>query len=171
MPSSAGKVTDVDWDLVGGDPTLPDRVGQPRAEAAWSRALELDPGDAPSRLALATSALRWSDPVPQPGLHAAVEDGRAARDRRDVTGMADANQRFHRGVVELAGSPRQDDGLQFDERDLAAELAAEKAAKDAKDILLQEAANILADEVGMLRTDTRMASRARPYMATPRSGN
>ncbi|WP_241482790.1 GntR family transcriptional regulator [Kocuria rosea] len=61
------------------------------------------------RLALETSALRWSDPVPQPGLHAAVEDGRAARDRRDVTGMADANQRFHRGVVELAGSPRQDE--------------------------------------------------------------
>ena len=61
------------------------------------------------RLALETSALRWSDPVPQPGLHAAVEDGRAARDRRDVTGMADANQRFHRGVVELAGSARQNE--------------------------------------------------------------
>ena len=37
-------------------------------------------------------------------------------------------------------------------------------------MLLQEAANILADEVGMLRTDTRMASRAMPYMATTRTG-
>ncbi|RZA34772.1 MAG: tail-specific protease [Lysobacteraceae bacterium] len=76
-----------------------------------------------------------------------------------------------KAVTAVRGAPRQDDGLQFDERDLAAELAAEKAAKDAKDILLQEAANILADEVGMLRTDTRMASRAMPYMATPRNGN
>ena len=75
-----------------------------------------------------------------------------------------------KSVVALRGSPRQDDGLQADERNLQAELAAEKAAKDAKDVLLQEAANILADEVGMLRTDTRMASRAMPYMATTRTG-
>ena len=61
------------------------------------------------RRAQETSALPWSVPVPQPGLHAAVEDGRDARGRRDVTGMAEANQRFHRGVVELAGSPRQDE--------------------------------------------------------------
>ncbi|MFE7629326.1 GntR family transcriptional regulator [Kocuria sp. NPDC057446] len=61
------------------------------------------------RLALETSALRWSEPAPQPGLHAAVADGRAARRRGDAPGMADANQRFHRGVVELAGSARQDE--------------------------------------------------------------
>ncbi|MBQ5941801.1 MULTISPECIES: carboxy terminal-processing peptidase [unclassified Massilia] len=73
-----------------------------------------------------------------------------------------------KSVVALRGSPRQDDGLQADERNLQAELAAEKAAKDAKDVLLQEAANILADEVGMLKTDTRMASRAMPYMASTR---
>ena len=76
-----------------------------------------------------------------------------------------------KAVTAVRGAPRQDDGLQYDERDLQVELAAEKAAKDAKDILLQEAANILADEVGMLRTDTRMASRAMPYMETPRNGN
>ncbi|MEH6435581.1 carboxy terminal-processing peptidase [Massilia sp. DD77] len=73
-----------------------------------------------------------------------------------------------KSVVALRGQPRQDDGLQADERNLQAELAAEKAAKDAKDVLLQEAANILADEVGMLKTDTRMASRAMPYMASTR---
>lgn len=61
------------------------------------------------RLALETSALRWTDPGPQPGLHAAVEEGRAARRQEDVGGMADANQRFHRAVVELAGSVRQDE--------------------------------------------------------------
>jgi DNA-binding GntR family transcriptional regulator len=61
------------------------------------------------RLALETSALRWAEPAPQPELHAAVEDGRAARERGDVPGMADANQRFHRVVVALAGSARQDE--------------------------------------------------------------
>ena len=67
-------------------------------------------------------------------------------------------------TLAVKGAPRQDDGLQADERNLAAELAAEKAAKNAKDVLLQEAAHILSDEVGMLKTDTRMASRVMPYM-------
>lgn len=69
-------------------------------------------------------------------------------------------------VVASRNSPQQDDGLQADERALSAELAAEKAAKDAKDVLLQEAAHILADEAGMLKTDTRMASRVMPYMSS-----
>jgi carboxyl-terminal processing protease len=68
-------------------------------------------------------------------------------------------------VAALRGSSRQDDGLQADERNLTAELAAEKAAKNAKDVFLQEAAHILSDEAAMLKTDTRMASRVMPYMA------
>ena len=68
-------------------------------------------------------------------------------------------------AIALKGATRQDDGLQSDERNLVAELAAEKAAKNAKDVLLQEAAHILADETAMLRTDTRMATRVMPYMA------
>ncbi|MBC7454626.1 MAG: carboxy terminal-processing peptidase [Massilia sp.] len=67
-------------------------------------------------------------------------------------------------AIALKGTTRQDDGLQSDERNLVAELAAEKAAKNAKDVLLQEAAHILADETAMLRTDIRMASRVMPYM-------
>ncbi len=87
---------------------------------------------------------------------------------KEARGKVPAPTKPEKTTVAVRGTPRQDDGLQFDERDLKAELAAEKAAKDAKDILLQEAANILADEVGMLRTDTRMASRTMPYMASPR---
>jgi len=90
---------------------------------------------------------------------------------KEARGKVPAPTKPAKAVTSVRGAPRQDDGLQYDERDLAAELAAEKAAKDAKDILLQEAANILADEVGMLRTDTRMASRAMPYMASSRNGN
>ncbi|GAB3444335.1 carboxy terminal-processing peptidase [Massilia solisilvae] len=72
----------------------------------------------------------------------------------------------------MIASRGQDDGLQADERNLQAELAAEKAAKNAKDVLLQEAAHILADESVMLKTDTRMASRAMPYLPSTRvSGN
>jgi carboxyl-terminal processing protease len=40
-----------------------------------------------------------------------------------------------------------------------------KAAKAAKDVLLNEAVHILADEVAVLKTDTRMASRVLPYAA------
>ena len=56
----------------------------------------------------------------------------------------------------------QDDGLQADERDLKKELAAEKARKDAKDILLDEAAHILSDQVGLLKRETRVAVRGKP---------
>jgi carboxyl-terminal processing protease len=77
-----------------------------------------------------------------------------------------------RNNVALKGAPKSDDGLQGDERSLAAEIAAEKAAKNAKDVYLQEAAHILADEVGMLKSDTRMASRTMPYFSSAKqSGN
>ena len=66
-------------------------------------------------------------------------------------------------VAAVKGAARTDDGLQADERGLAAELDAEKAAKNAKDVLLNEAVHILADEVGLLKTDTRLASRVLPY--------
>jgi len=50
------------------------------------------------------------------------------------------------------GTPLRDDGLQPGERNLANELVAEKARKDAKDILLNEAVNILGDEVEVMKT-------------------
>ncbi|WP_348697647.1 carboxy terminal-processing peptidase [Duganella fentianensis] len=68
-------------------------------------------------------------------------------------------------VAAVKGALRTDDGLQGDERSLTAELDAEKAAKAAKDVLLNEALHILADEVSLLKTDTRLASRVLPYAA------
>lgn len=58
--------------------------------------------------------------------------------------------------------PTQDDGLQANERNLSNELAAEKARKNAKDILLDEAAHILSDEVGLLKQEINVASRNKP---------
>ena len=68
-------------------------------------------------------------------------------------------------VAGVKGALRSDDGLQGSERSLAAELEAERQAKAAKDVLLNEAVHIMADEVSVLKTDTRMASRVLPYAA------
>lgn len=55
-----------------------------------------------------------------------------------------------------SGAPR-DDGLQANERTLANELAAEKARKNAKDVLLIEAAHILSDEIRLLKSGAEFA--------------
>jgi carboxyl-terminal processing protease len=56
----------------------------------------------------------------------------------------------------------RDDGLRPDERDLEAELAAEKARKNAKDVLLDEAVNIVGDAVMVLKIDDAFAVRVKP---------
>lgn len=62
-----------------------------------------------------------------------------------------------------AGTPRslqRDDGLTADERNLSVELAAEKEQKNAKDVLLTEAARILSDEIDLQKqSNTRFADR------------
>lgn len=54
----------------------------------------------------------------------------------------------------------QDDGLQSNERNLSSDIAMEKERKNAKDILLNEAANIMSDEVGLLKTNAKLAASA-----------
>ncbi|MFC5510191.1 carboxy terminal-processing peptidase [Massilia jejuensis] len=93
-----------------------------------------------------------------------VDEPVAAPGGKEARSKVPEPTRPAKAVVAARGTPLRDDGLQGDERALSAEIAAEKAAKDAKDVLLQEAAHILADEAGMLKTDTRMASRTMPYM-------
>ncbi|HEX8613731.1 MAG TPA: carboxy terminal-processing peptidase [Telluria sp.] len=106
----------------------------------------------------------------QVALRAAVTDEPA-----DVADAKDARSKLAppaKTAKAAATKPnRQDDGLQADERNLASELAAEKAAKDAKDVMLQEAAHILSDEIEMLKTDTRMAARLMPYLPAIKAGN
>ncbi len=51
-----------------------------------------------------------------------------------------------------------DDGLQSNERNISADLAIEKARKDVKDVLLNEAAHILSDEVGLLTANSSLAA-------------
>jgi carboxyl-terminal processing protease len=61
------------------------------------------------------------------------------------------------------GSPvTQDDGLQPDERGIQTDLKREQAAKEKRDVVLDEAAHILADEISLIRTDTKLAARVLP---------
>ncbi|HEY0666178.1 MAG TPA: carboxy terminal-processing peptidase [Gallionella sp.] len=52
----------------------------------------------------------------------------------------------------------QDDGMLFNERNLSDDLAIENANKNARDILLDEAAHILSDQVGLLKGNVRLAA-------------
>ncbi|MEI7430279.1 MAG: carboxy terminal-processing peptidase [Betaproteobacteria bacterium] len=59
----------------------------------------------------------------------------------------------------------QDDGLQADERKLSSELSAESKRKNAKDVLLEEAAHILSDEAGLLKPEARVETRNKSQTA------
>jgi carboxyl-terminal processing protease len=101
-----------------------------------------------------------------------ADDPLAPSDSKAVPPKTAAGQKVAKATVPaVKGTVRQDDGLQADERNLAADLAAEKAAKSAKDVLLTEAAHILSDEVGLLKTDTRLASRLMPYLPLTKDGS
>jgi carboxyl-terminal processing protease len=63
---------------------------------------------------------------------------------------------------EPAGTGFQDDGLQANERNLEADIALENSRKNAKDVLLNEAAHILSDEVALLKARSRLAASTLP---------
>ncbi len=66
-----------------------------------------------------------------------------------------------KGPAKANGSAGRDDGLQPGERNLASELAAEKARENAKDILLIEAVMILGDAARVLQSGVGLAAQAR----------
>ncbi|MEO8384321.1 MAG: carboxy terminal-processing peptidase, partial [Betaproteobacteria bacterium] len=62
-------------------------------------------------------------------------------------------------IVSGDNSAQRDDGLQAGERKLSSELAAEKVRKNAKDVFLNEAVQILSDQVGLLNASATLAAR------------
>ena len=56
-----------------------------------------------------------------------------------------------------------DDGLQPDERNINSDLAREKEAKQRHDVVLDEAAHILADEIALIRADNKLAQQVLPH--------
>jgi carboxyl-terminal processing protease len=60
----------------------------------------------------------------------------------------------------------EDDGLQANERSVQTELAMEQASKDAKDVLLDEAAHILSDEVSLFKNGMKLTAARAPRTAS-----
>ncbi|WP_092397991.1 carboxy terminal-processing peptidase [Collimonas sp. OK412] len=75
---------------------------------------------------------------------------------RGKAGAGDSDSK-DKDAADAADLNRQDDGLQANERSLSAELAAEKAQKSAKDVLLNEAAKILGDTSDLLKANPKFA--------------
>jgi len=71
-------------------------------------------------------------------------------------------------VAKSGDNPNQDDGLQADERSLKSDLDEEKRRKALKDVVLSEASHIVADEVELLRADTKLAAQVLPHGASGR---
>ena len=85
-----------------------------------------------------------------------------SREARRDAGKSASNDVAGKENASEKSSALRDDGLQPDERNLANELAAEKVRKNAKDILLNEAINILGDEVAVLKAGGSLAARVKP---------
>ncbi len=77
---------------------------------------------------------------------------RSREDRKDASAQN----------ASVGSNARRDDGLQPGERNFANELAAEKTRKSADDFVLNEAVNILGDEMTVLKTDGALAARVKP---------
>ncbi|MCL2645004.1 MAG: carboxy terminal-processing peptidase, partial [Betaproteobacteria bacterium] len=79
---------------------------------------------------------------------------RAERDRLEARAKARGKKGAELGGEDPDESEVGDDGLLASERSLSNELAAEKARKAARDVILVESANILGDMVALLRANS-----------------
>jgi len=112
-----------------------------------------------------------------------LEDLAKAKEQRrnNVISLNEAARRKERAAMEKrlsamlgsaaasAGSALADDGLQFNERKLSKELAAEKTKDSVNDVLLNEAVSILSDSAALKEGQTQMAASAlstRPVVVT-----
>mgnify|MGYP000019863036 FL=1 len=90
----------------------------------------------------------------------AQEARQISRDAKKATGKS-TNPAVGTESASESDRVQRDDGLQAGERKLSTELAAEKVRKNANDIFLNEAVQILSDQVGVLSTGGRVAARTR----------
>ena len=82
-----------------------------------------------------------------------------SREKLLGAGASAREQVLGKETVRAKPGSLEDNGLQADERNLAAELAAEKTRKNAKDVWLNEAVHILSDEVFLLESGAKFAAR------------
>jgi carboxyl-terminal processing protease len=94
-------------------------------------------------------------------LHEARDQAREAQREKEKR-LASKSKASGSGKTKSADRTRfRDDGLQAGERSLATEIAEEKADKTANDVLLNEAVNILADEISVRTTLPRLIAEAK----------
>jgi carboxyl-terminal processing protease len=88
---------------------------------------------------------------------------RAERDKFDALRKQRAEQRKRLGIArDPVLDDVSDDGLQANERNVAADVAREEAAKKVTDPLLRESAAILGDAIGLLGADAKLAAQVLP---------
>ena len=92
---------------------------------------------------------------------------RAERDRFDALRKQRAEERKRLGIaLDPLLADTSDDGLQANERDVAADVAREEAAKKVTDPLLRESAAILGDAIGLLGANAKLAAEVLPQAST-----
>lgn len=84
-------------------------------------------------------------------LQAAISEIKHQREKSLVS-LNEFERRQEQDTKRAPGNTTADDGLQTNERTLASELTADQARKGDKDVLLNEAVNILSDEIDLLTT-------------------
>ncbi|HWS78544.1 MAG TPA: carboxy terminal-processing peptidase [Thermomonas sp.] len=88
---------------------------------------------------------------------------RAERDKFDALRKQRAEARKRLGIArDPVLDDLSDDGLQANERNVAADVAREEAAKKVTDPLLRESAAILGDAIGLLGADAKLAAEVLP---------
>jgi carboxyl-terminal processing protease len=118
-----------------------------------------------SREALAGGAFPKVDPAAKSRAAALEDTGKEKIERVDIDSAA--------AVVTVEGPDDdsvpsaiiQDDGLQADERSISKDLEREKKSKAKRDIVLNEAAQILSDEIDLIRGNTKLAAQILPHQS------
>ncbi len=88
---------------------------------------------------------------------------REAQEAREKSREKDSAGKQPGKASAVAGTDKfEDDGMLSSERDLSADLAIEKARKNAKDILLAEAAHVVSDAAVLLKSDPKFAATIAP---------
>jgi carboxyl-terminal processing protease len=119
-----------------------------------ARRKQRDEEEAKRKARETASAVPDSDPAGKTQQKIMQDSKSGAPHGRPATGAGGANG--------IASSATDDDGLQPDERGIETDIKREQAAKDKRDVVLDEAAHILADEISLIRTDTKLAARVLP---------
>ncbi|MCK9538183.1 carboxy terminal-processing peptidase [Dokdonella sp.] len=115
--------------------------------------------------------VRREERAAQEARRKAREERLAAADAASGEAAGDAAQAPAGDTAQPAGAAQPpvssinlpvDDGLQPDERSIASDLKREKNAKERRDVVLDEAAHILADEIALVQADAKLAAQVLP---------